>query len=196
MGLDLETSSNFSQDYKKIKDFYPLKLRGNVKELGWGSNFSQIKRFIVIKEIIQSYNLESYSILDVGCGYGDLFDFISPTRYLGIDIREDAIKLAINKNRPCDFINTTINTIDEKFTFCVASGIFCHNTENWEEYTKYTISEMKKRSSVVITNFLIQGGLEKSEMKYIDKNKLSDILGEHKTISGYLQNDITVIING
>jgi ferredoxin len=56
----------------------------SVRSLGWGSEHSRDARLRVIAD-----HVGAGSVLDVGCGHGDLVQFLSPSiyRYTGIDIR-------------------------------------------------------------------------------------------------------------
>ena len=54
---------------KRFKD----KLLPNYRKLGWGSKKSQDLRF---KILIDRWNLENKSILDIGCGFGDFYFFL------------------------------------------------------------------------------------------------------------------------
>lgn len=103
----------------------------DVKTLGWSSIKSQEYRFKILLEIGVSTD---DTILDVGCGYGDLSKNVK--NYVGIDIRKLAIDIA--SKRYCDkkFFNCDIFEINDNYDWIIASGIFCFNSYDWYEYTK------------------------------------------------------------
>ena len=117
--------------------------------LGWGSEASQQKRFEILSKI---YNLNGYSVLDVGCGLGDLYLWFEKNKikvdYLGIDITEKMIFKA-NKKYPnasfkiCDIMNET-HSLD-RVDFVFASGIFNRKIENHDEFVKNMISKMYEK---------------------------------------------------
>lgn len=65
---------------------------GSFRALGWKSMESQVKRFEVIAG---AWDLNNKSILDVGCGYGDLKDYLDNLfagfHYTGIDQQPEFI---------------------------------------------------------------------------------------------------------
>jgi SAM-dependent methyltransferase len=66
--------------------------------LGWLAPEGQITRFEVLSQIA---DLTNCSILDAGCGYGDLCGFLnskfSGIRYFGVDLNESFLDIAIEK---------------------------------------------------------------------------------------------------
>jgi len=66
------------------------------------------KRNIIQKKILQKYSpiLNNKSILDLGCGNGDLLQFCTPKNYIGIDFSQEMLKLHPNNNTYCFDFNT------------------------------------------------------------------------------------------
>lgn len=94
-----------TQEFEKNITFYSAlveKYGINVKSLDWGSRESQELRFKILSQLT---DLNAKSILDVGCGLGDLYGWLEKnnikTNYKGIDITPKMIEKA--KER---FINT------------------------------------------------------------------------------------------
>jgi len=112
-----------------------IKFGNDPRTLGWNGGASKInKRFEVLSSV---GNINSCSLLDVGCGFGDLYGYLSKDfsfDYTGIDILpflvEEAKKtytLNNESNAPCfmemDLLQQNIfssNSID----YVVASGVF------------------------------------------------------------------------
>jgi len=120
---------NFSDtDKKRLKKFYDNLLKKNGKNnpqsLSWNNSYTQTIRFDILSQIS---NLENKSILDVGCGFGDFYNFLKSKyqnfEYTGIDIFSDFIKIA-RKNYPnLHFIESDFYSYEcEKFDFIFASG--------------------------------------------------------------------------
>src|SRR5688500_13574430 len=81
--------SRYSDRYKKMGY--------DVKTLGWGSKEQQLARFseIIISDLI----LEGKDLLDIGCGFGDLGNFLTGkniklNHYTGWDLNPDLINEA------------------------------------------------------------------------------------------------------
>ncbi|MCX6762872.1 MAG: class I SAM-dependent methyltransferase [Candidatus Moranbacteria bacterium] len=64
--------------------------KGSIKSLMWKSYASASIRY---KELIKDIDFNNKSILDVGCGFGDIIPFISSKstsfEYTGIDLTEE-----------------------------------------------------------------------------------------------------------
>ena len=95
---------------------------------------SQFLRFQYIDAIIQLYypQLTSFSLLDVGCGYGAFYSYLNKHRkgvaYYGIDLVLDMIELARRRYTEIkrhfwigDFKSFSF---DKHFDFVIASGLF------------------------------------------------------------------------
>ena len=70
----------------------------SAKSLGWRDESAQRQRF---KQIAQIGNLNGKTILDVGCGHGDLFSFISEIyprlNYCGLDQEKAFLEVALKR---------------------------------------------------------------------------------------------------
>jgi ubiquinone/menaquinone biosynthesis C-methylase UbiE len=122
-----------------LDKIYRDKFQSNneVKSLGWGSKYSQEKRFEVLLEIPGFKKTDS--VLDVGCGYGDLSKHIE--NYTGIDLRKSAIDVACKKYGDSKFFHCDIFSIDSTYDWVFGSGIFCF-TKDWKKYTELHINRM------------------------------------------------------
>ena len=100
------------------------------KTLGWGQNGRQEVRFSVLGEPIIK-DTES-SVLDVGCGFADFYDYLVEMGwkgiYHGIDIVPGILEIAQKRHTGLDLQNMDILNYppDEtnKCDFVVASGVF------------------------------------------------------------------------
>ena len=170
----------------------------NVTNLGWGSTKSQESRFKVLLEI-PGYIIGD-SVLDVGCGYGDLSNYAE--NYTGIDLREKCIEIAGNRYPKIreKFIHSSIFDIENQFDWIVASGIFCFK-DDWDININLHLSRILNISKKgVAINFLsdLSKGTRDSSMKYAKISECSDIIGKYTNRfiirHDYLPNDFTVYI--
>ena len=107
------------------------------RTLGWASGkqaerFAQLTSFVPLGEI--------RSILDVGCGFGDLYRFLGENgyrgRYVGLDFVPELIETGRAAYPEADLRVGDIAEVaeSERFDLVVASGIFnakLRNEDNW-----------------------------------------------------------------
>jgi SAM-dependent methyltransferase len=124
----------------------------------WNGTDSQYLRFEQLAKVLPaaaSTGELTFSVKDVGCGYGAMFDYLSERfpglDYLGTDISPEMI--AVAKDRYQDRSNAKFTadvTADHVTDFSVASGIFNvrlnHGVDEWQAYVEATL-EMMARSS-------------------------------------------------
>jgi ubiquinone/menaquinone biosynthesis C-methylase UbiE len=139
-----------------INEDYP-----DFKVLGWESEESQRLRFDVL---VSNVDLNGKKILDVGCGLGNLFEFISSkgieADYTGVDILEKMIERANKKQLKAKFYKMDIfeaNPFKEgQFDVVYASGTFNLNLQNNMEFLKKALIEIFRLSGgVVAFNLLL-----------------------------------------
>lgn len=125
-----------------IRSYYEPKMEGHLPDyakLGWESVQAQRLRFDALLDNIE-YN--GKSILDVGCGLGNLLEYITEknfdVRYTGVDILEKMIECAREKN-----LNGQFQCLDifdsnpfgkESFDIVYASGLFNLELGNNEDF--------------------------------------------------------------
>jgi SAM-dependent methyltransferase len=97
--------------------------------LGWGKTGRQEVRFSILSEAI--LECPTSSVMDVGCGFGDLYDFLTARgwhgRYSGIDIVPGLLEVAKKRHPNLDLRELDITAGElqaEKYDFVVASGVF------------------------------------------------------------------------
>lgn len=169
----------------------------NVKSLGWGSVYSQEKRFGIINDVL--LRGAGVTVLDVGCGYGDLIKFVGwVDKYMGIDIRPEAITLCRLKYPYSAFkCADTMGFANGEYKYVVGSGLFCRNSDA-DKY-EGLLSEMYRICSVaVIVNFLQKGDGEGEGVFYMTpQSVITSMLPagcqRYEFVCGYLKNDFTVV---
>ena len=89
-----QTVNRYSSRFKEMQH--------SIRTLGWGTKEQQEFRFV---EVLKRLDATGKSVLDIGCGFGDLFNFMQSCdfdfeKYIGWDITPDFIEnpLIIDKN--------------------------------------------------------------------------------------------------
>lgn len=93
-----------SFDYRRVHTFYEEFLaehHDDARKVAWRTRHDQELRFENLLEALDDDG-EPFSILDVGCGLGDLFGYLGATgrraEYLGIDIVPEMVERARNRH--------------------------------------------------------------------------------------------------
>lgn len=171
-----------------------------VRSLGWSNEHTQKIRFKILMEIS---GLEiTDSVLDVGCGHGDLSYYFDD--YLGIDLRNSAIITAREKYEDKwkglfqgNFLNQSVFETEREFDWCFASGIFAFK-DNWEEITQNTIEKMFSLCKKGIAFNLLSDSCENKDvdMKHCTVEDVSflmhSVTDNYVIRNDYLPNDLTV----
>lgn len=136
------------ENERKVIDFFENLLGRygySVKSLAYGSEESQRKKFEVLTQI---GDLSNATILDVGCGFGDLYDFLKnkglKVDYWGCDISPKMIELAKEKRPFLRFEVADILTWAdrERFDYVLSTGFNCVKTGNNESLLRKMIEKM------------------------------------------------------
>ncbi|MFK3798193.1 methyltransferase [Pseudomonas sp. NPDC088444] len=113
-----------------VSDYYSgkLALHGSTPQgVDWNGELSQTQRFVELCKIISQP--EHFSVADIGCGYGALFDYIESYyrdfSYVGVDISESMIKAADARLQPHQNQRLVVGHKSDTVTdYSIASGIF------------------------------------------------------------------------
>jgi SAM-dependent methyltransferase len=111
-----------------VADYYTAKVREHgptARGVDWNGPESQELRFAQLMRVADQLD-GPYSLLDYGCGYGALADWLerrgTPIDYRGFDLSDDMVRLA-RERRPDARISTREDEL-EPADVAVASGIF------------------------------------------------------------------------
>ena len=152
-----------SKHIKEISKLYSKRFNditlSKINKIGWGSTKSQKLRF---KLLTENFDFKNKTVLDIGCGFGDLYSFIENQysiklkKYVGIDVCDDFIvnnKKKFIKNKNTVFINCEINDLKyNNFDYCFISG-----TLNLKMYNNY--NELKKMLNYMYDHSRIACGI-------------------------------------
>ena len=156
----------------------------------WNSEASQSLRFEQLCKIVG--DADGFSINDLGCGYGALFDSLAERRplfsYLGVDVSGsmiDAAKRRHHRTAQARFL--CASEPDQVSDYSVASGIFnvClgHSLSVWREYVAETLGILNRTSRQGFAfNCLTAYSDEdkkRSDLYYADPCQLFDFCKRH-----------------
>lgn len=164
---------------KKVSDYYTDKIKRYGKSswgVDWNSKESQFLRFKQLCKILPDYKEETFSILDYGCGYGALVEFLLPLysnfNYIGYDISEEMLNVAKASYNQTNiqFINDDNNL--QPCDYLVASGLFNVKLDvplsTWEDYIYQTLLNFDRLSIKAFSFNLLTS--------YSDKEFIKDYL--------------------
>src|SRR5688572_18450773 len=131
-------ASSFSDDdRRRVLERYDRRLAalGPVPEaLGWTRN-RHVLRYAML---LDGWRLRDDSVLDFGCGFGDMYDYcrrtIPTTRYTGIDVNPSLIAAGHLKYPDADLrvVDVFDAPVEESWDVVVSSGVFnLKLDDNW-----------------------------------------------------------------
>ena len=179
---------DFEQVKKSVSNYYSEKLNeyGPIPQgVDWNGTDSQVLRFIQLLKILPS-DKQGHTLLDYGCGYGALYDYLEKigqnADYYGYDISESMISKAkkLHENIRARFMTELSKNVS--YDYVVSSGIFNVKLENtpemWTSYILNIITDMYNRCQygVAFNMLSIYSDPEKRKgnLYYADPNFIFD----------------------
>ncbi len=195
----------------KIKQYYETNNKEGYPDyyiLGWESEEAQRLRF---KQLVGDIDLDGRKILDVGCGTGNLLEYISSEykkyEYTGVDVLPHMIERASQKKLNGKFICMDVfkdNPYENKsFDVIFSSGIFNLNLGNNQEFLLDAVELFLNLAAETVSFNLLWDKSEDKDNKYFyfSPEKVEEIFRNKyragwqvSTQKGYLHNDFTVHI--
>lgn len=137
----------------KIRRFFDGTLRdhplSSAAVVGWSTGETQETRFRILSEIA---DVQGSSVLDVGCGVGDLYGYLSSRNkdidYVGIDLHPSMIAHATRKFPDAVFLHQSLEKIQDNFDYIFVSGAFNLRLDNNEQYLERMINLMFSRAKI------------------------------------------------
>lgn len=163
---------------KQVGRYYSEKIiqyGATPRGVDYNSLESQQIRFDVLSNVIT--DKEGFSVLDYGCGFGSLYDYLklkySNFNYIGLDISQEMLDEALKRNS--NDVNSkwiaNLNPVDS-FDYVIACGIFNvrlkTTDKEWLNYILETINKLNEHS--------IKGFSFNALTKYSDKEFMKDYL--------------------
>lgn len=169
------------------------------KGVNWHSKESQKIRFDVILEMLPQ-NINSYTVADAGCGFGDLYTYMlkkkkAPKNYIGIDSLPDMYSIASDKTG-CEIIIADIC----KDPLPSADYYICSGAMNVLESfeTHLFIRNCYSTCKIGFIFNILHGDKISETYNYLTTAQIEQIADdlEVKTVmmkEGYVKDDITVL---
>lgn len=162
-------------DFDNTKNYFEERLKRfgtSARGVDWNSEKAQEIRFSQLTKVINP--TRPFSLLDYGCGYGALADFIARigypmSEYYGYDVLDSMIASARkieDHSAQCTFTSdfSELMPVD----YCVSSGIFNVKLEVPQEvWTEYVLGEINKMSSMSIRGFSFNMLTSYSDREYM-----------------------------
>ncbi|MFT3882729.1 MAG: methyltransferase domain-containing protein [Gemmatales bacterium] len=157
------------------------------RTLGWTTG-KQLERFTAATQLVSINKLTS--VLDVGCGFGDFYEFLKANdfqgEYHGIDFVPDLVEIARQRHPQAKFIvgDFALHSFNQQFDLVTASGIFNARLKG-EEQRESTFTTIRKMASlaraVTSVDFLsTQADRRREDLYYSDP---ADLLEFAKTLT-------------
>lgn len=166
--------------HKKILDAVNTYYTDKVQQFGdspkgvdWNSEESQTLRFEQLCKILPQNKEDSFSILDYGCGYGAMYEYITKNypnaTYIGYDISEAMIAKAKQKYPTTKWITQLETKL--KVDYSIASGIFSVKIkESEEEWYNYILDTLAIFDKLVKKGFSFNCLTSFSDKEYMKEN--------------------------
>ncbi|MCH8987746.1 MAG: class I SAM-dependent methyltransferase [Chloroflexi bacterium] len=177
---------------------------GSVEALGWRGPASQTTRFEVLAQV---GDLSGRSVLDVGCGYGDLKGFLdqrfSGITYIGIDQMPEFIAEAKERYKDCadtHFYQTDFTTLEfPSVDYVLASGALGYRCEDPGFYSGM-VRKMYDAAKRALAFNMLDADRFPDHPLLIGHNldevvqQCQDLCPNVQVIQGYLDDDFTVFL--
>lgn len=162
----------------EVAEYYTTKLAEHgetPRGVDWNGEEGQILRFEQLCKVIDAPN--HFSINDLGCGYGALYDFLvnkyDEPSYLGVDVSEGMIKAAEQRYKDQPQARFVLSSEPNQVAdFGIASGIFNvrmgRSDDKWRPYLEATLDVLDRTSRV--------GFAFNCLTSYSDEDKMRDYL--------------------
>lgn len=195
---------NPSKDY--IIDYFSkrfLHFKDNPAAVGWTPSGQKL-RYEVITKLL---NLERSSILDFGCGKGDLYGFLKErgleVKYAGVDINPELINFASKKYPGINFYTIDIEkeNLPDNFDYIIICGVFNLRVEGVKESAYRTLKKLfnHTKRSLLFNCPSIYTGKKDMDIYYYDPCELLGIaLGSTKNVNlyhGLIEGEIFLILS-
>lgn len=162
---------------------------------------SQYKRF----EILSAIDNNAQSIIDLGCGLGDMYQYLQNNnfdgRYLGLDFLDDFIKLANDKfdssnKKNVDFQVCDLNKDDipSGYDYILLSGVFNNKMENNKEFMFNTLKKMftSANKGIAFNVMSTYVDYQDEQLYYSDPLEVFDYCKRHLSSAVTLKHDYLV----
>jgi SAM-dependent methyltransferase len=153
------------RDRAEVSHYFNENLRQygyDPRSLGWIPG-TQEARFQVLTAI---GDLEGCSVLDVGCGFGDLYEYLCrngiDVDYTGVDLCPDFVEMARKQHPQAKFVAADFEeaAFDGEFDWAFESGVFNYKVSGHETWLRNMVRKMFRsvRKGIAIDFLNRRGG--------------------------------------
>lgn len=205
---------NFEKEFSGIHEYFKnkLEIHGTTAQgADWNSKIAQEIRFKQLSRVIDKSM--AFSILDFGCGYGALADYLNVQdfrfeNFYGYDILESMVQEAYKLHPDTGKYFFSTNFVDfPQVDYCIASGVFNIKLDfsyrGWTEYVLECLNQMNQLAIKGISvNFLTKYSdpdRMSSRLYYADPNFMFDYCKTHFSknvalLHDYRLYDFTILV--
>ncbi len=191
---------------EEVASFFRLHLQlhgPNWRGLGWQSQRSQRRRFAILSEVGPLANAR---VLDIGCGVGDLYNYLLrrriPVSYTGFDILPEMVAHARKRYPEAQFeVRDVLQGLGpERFDYVLCSGAFNVNFGRNLLAVQEVLNELLRGCTRgVAINFLSTRARERDAILFnYDPETLfiycQTLTPYVRLLEGYLPNDFTLYL--
>lgn len=173
--------------------------------LHWVDYRSMAIRF---KNLVRDIEVENRSVLDAGCGMGDLLPYLYMQAdhfdYLGVDINKHFIDIASKRYEGHRFEagNPFSGRCEGSFDLVFSSGVMNINVTNWQNHRRTMIKNLFKLANEALI-FNMAGGLQPwpsdELIAYADAQEIykfcNQLAPKVELRTDYLPNDFTIVMH-
>ena len=163
------------------------RLGTTVQALGWRDRAQQYLRFEILANID---DLDGKSVLDVGCGFGDLLAYLMDAgkriEYTGIDISPDMVSEAQSRYPSARFecLDLSQQKVEGQFDYVVESGVFNHKVHDNEQFVRDMLSAMFDHCSLGVAANMMTSHVDYRD-EYLHYYDPGEILEYTRQLSRY-----------
>ena len=197
---------------QQIRNHYQPRINAGLENydvVDWASAAAQEHRFAVL---VDNVPLDGRTLLDVGCGLGDLWAYLKgcviSADYCGVDLLEEMAAAAGSRNPDARFVcgdifdldgSASVFAPDERFDVVFCSGMLNLELGNNTEFLPAALARMLElsREHMVVNLLHARNEMRYPHCTYYDPDEVIKILEQMpckvRLIDDYLPNDFTVI---
>jgi trans-aconitate methyltransferase len=194
-----------SNDNLRLQEFYTEALQKyghrDSRSVRWSSKQQQQSRFKVLTYVA---DLSGKSVLDVGCGLGDLYKYMLTAGievdYTGIDIVPEFIEVAQHKFPDGKFECADIFELNGTYDYVLASGALSFKVEDNAQYYQQMIAKMYQLANEAVAFNMLDLRTHPDDSTYAAYSPVeiadycSTIAGRVEMVTDYIPKDFTVFM--
>ena len=146
-------------DFSRVKSYYAefLGHADDARRVAWRCSYGQEVRFEELLGAIEPTELTGRSVLDVGCGLGDLFSYLrkrgNQVDYTGVDIVPEMVAAARERHPEGRFDVRDIlsSPIDKTFDIVICSGALTVRVPDHDLFVQKMLAQMLKLARLAVS---------------------------------------------